>query len=210
MILDASRLSGRRCPNIGSGNKEESYLEKNLAIALLLAQVAEQQGDRFGFITYSDRATHFLRASTGRAHFSACRDTLNRIQSTTATPDFKELFTSIRSRLNRRSLMIFLISLDDVLLMETFMENVDLIRSRHVVVVAGLRPEHCQPLFSNQNVQSKDEIIEELAGHEQWESWALLRRQLRIRGVDLILAGSDRLGFETVNQYISIKRRQIL
>ncbi len=210
VVIDASRLSGRPCPNTTGQNSQESYLEKNLAIALLFAQVAEQQGDRFGFITYSDRVNEFLRASTGRAHFNACRDTLNRVESTTSTPDFREVFTSIRSRLNRRSLMVFLVSLDDALLKETFLENVDLIRSRHIMLVAGLRSRHWQPLFSNRNITSKDEIIEELAGHEQWESWALLKRQLRSRGVDLILAESDRLGFETVNQYMSIKKRQIL
>ena len=210
VVLDASRLSGRPCPVRSPGEGQTSYLEKNLAVGLMLAQLAERQGDRFGFFTYSDRVRHFLRAASGRAHFNACRDALYPLETSDATPDFRELLAGIRLRLNRRSLLLFLVSLDEALLMESFLENVDLIRRQHLAAVIAIRPRLVRPLFGNEAVSSVDEIYGELAGHEKWDALVLFQRRLKSRGVDFLMPEADQLGIEVVNQYLSVKKRQIL
>lgn len=210
VVLDASRLSGRLCPVRSPDWGQTSYLEKNLAVGLMLAQLAERQGDRFGFFAYSDRVRCFLRAASGRTHFNACRDALYPLEPGDATPDFRELLAGIRRRLNRRALLLFLISLDEALLMEGFLENVDLIRRRHLAAVIAIRPRFVRPLFENEAVSSADEIYGELAGHEKWDALALFQRRLKSRGVDFLMPQAERLGIEAVHQYLSVKKRQIL
>ena len=100
-------------------------------MGLILAQLAERQGNRFGFFVYSDRARCFFRAAVlqrlpRRSLFFRNPATLN----------FRELLTGIQLRLNRRSLLLFLISLDEALLME----NVDLIRRQRLAAVIAIRP----------------------------------------------------------------------
>ena len=210
VVLDASRLSGRLCSARSPDWERTSYLEKNLAVGLMLAQLSERQGDRFGFFAYSDRVRCFLRAASGRAHFNACRDALYPLEPSDATPDFRELLTGIRRRLNRRSLLLFLISLDEALLMESFLENVDLIRRQHLAAVIAIRPQFVRPLFENEAVSSADEIYGELAGHEKWDALVLFQRRLKRLGVDFLMPEADRLGVEAVNQYLTVKKRQIL
>lgn len=61
--LGASLLSGRLCPARSPDGRRTGSLEKNLAVGLMLARLAEWQGDRFSFFAYSDRVRCLLRAA---------------------------------------------------------------------------------------------------------------------------------------------------
>ena len=73
VIVDASRLSARRAsPDVGA----DSVLERFVTAALVLGLAAEQQGDLFGLLTFTDKVEKFVRAKNGQAHYNACRDAL--------------------------------------------------------------------------------------------------------------------------------------
>jgi uncharacterized protein (DUF58 family) len=123
VIVDASRLSARVQPRPADDKKpgvvadrEVSTLERYVTAALMLGLAAEQQGDLFGLITFTDQVRTFLRARNGPAHFDACRDELYTLQPRPVTPDFEELASFIRLRLRRRALLVFLTALDDPVL----------------------------------------------------------------------------------------------
>lgn len=210
VVIDASRMSARPCHLGGEDSETLTYLEKNLAVGLMLATVAERMGDRFGFFSYSDRVDGFLRASSGRQHFDACREALYCLEPSRATPDFRELLTSMCLRLRHRSLLVLLVALDDALLGERFLENVEILRRQHLVVVVSVRPPSARPLFENQAVSDPDELFEELNGHEHWQQLNRLRRQLKSRGVDMLLPDVETVGVSVVDQYLTIKRKQRL
>lgn len=146
VVIDASRLSARN--NGGT----ESVLERSLTAALLLGVAAQQQGDHFGVVTFSDRALNFLRAGQGQAHFNACREMLYTLHSEDVTPDFDELTTFLQTRLRKRALLIFLTSLDDSVLAESFAHGVQALARRHLVFVNMPKPEDAEPLFSRPKI----------------------------------------------------------
>ena len=82
--------------------QSSSTLERFLTAALVLGLAAEQQGDLFGLVAFSDKIESFVRAKNGKAHYSACRDALYTLQPRIVTPDFEELCTFLRLRLRRR------------------------------------------------------------------------------------------------------------
>ncbi|HEX3988080.1 MAG TPA: DUF58 domain-containing protein, partial [Verrucomicrobiae bacterium] len=105
VVIDASRLSSRTAPG-GS-----TILERFITAGLVLGLAAEQQGDLFGWITFSDRIESFVRARSGPAHYNRCRDAIYTLQPRAATPDFEEMASFIRLRLRRRALLLILTSL---------------------------------------------------------------------------------------------------
>ena len=107
-VIDRSRLSARA-----------GILESYVDAALHLALVAERQGDRFGLVSFSDRARRFVRARSGLDHFRLCRETIYNLRAERVSPDFRDVFTSLQLNLRRRALLIFFTSLDDALLAET-------------------------------------------------------------------------------------------
>ena len=208
VIVDASRLSAR-IPEADSA-AGSSVLEGFVTAALVLGQAAEQQGDLFGFLTFSEKVDRFVRARNGPAHYRACRDALYTLQPKIVTPDFDELCSNIRLRLRRRALLVILTALDDPALAESFVRNIELIRRQHVVLVNMVPPAGVKPLFTGRKVTEIDELYQQLGGHLQWHKLRELQKVLQRQGVRLSLPDNERLSAEIVTQYLSVKQRQLL
>jgi uncharacterized protein (DUF58 family) len=217
VVMDASRLSAR--PAAGPAESvrpsavsppPETLLERFLTAALVLGLAAEQQGDLFGVLAFTDKVGTFVRAKNGKAHYNACRDALYALQPQIVTPDYDEVFTFIRLRLRRRALLLVLTALDDPVLAESFVRNMDLVRRQHLVLVNMLQPPGVGPVFSNSNVAVVDDLYQELGGHLLWHKLRELEKVLQRRGVHFALLKSERLSAELVSQYLSVKQRQLL
>jgi uncharacterized protein (DUF58 family) len=207
VILDASRLSARR-PDEDAGS--DSTLERFVTAALVLGLAAEQQGDLFGLLTFTDKVEKFVRAKNGQAHYNVCRDALYTLQPKIVTPDFDELCTFIRLRMRRRALLIFLTALDDPAVAESFVRNLELIRRQHLILVNMLQPQGVRQLFGNAGVTGMDDLYRELGGHLRWQKLRELQKILKRQGVQFSLLGNERLSAELVSQYLSVKQRQLL
>ncbi len=226
VILDASRLSARKVPRRGragtedvgealrlkpqTGPSEATILERYITAALVLGLAAEQQGDLFGLLTFSNGIDGFLRAYNGKSHYNACRDALYTLQPKIVSPDYDELSTFIRLRLRRRALLVFLTSLDDPVLAQSFVRNLDLVCRQHLILVNMIQPPGVAPLFTNQAVASVDDLYAQLAGHLQWQKLGALEKVLKRRGVQFSLLENERLSADLVSQYLRVKRRQLL
>ncbi len=226
VVIDFSRLTGRTAASPpdsavdGSARKEggpgesegreETVLERFVTAALVLALAAEQQGDLFGLMTFADRVETFIRARTGKNHYSACRDALYALQPRVVTPDFDEMATFVRLRLRRRALIVFLTALDDPVLAESFVRQIDLVRRQHLVLVNMLRPAGAEALFSHPNVASIDDLFQRLGGHLRWHGLRELEKVLQRRGVRFSLLENERLSAQLVSQYLEVKQRQLI
>ncbi|GMV94781.1 MAG: lipoprotein [Candidatus Hydrogenedentota bacterium] len=214
VVIDTSRLSARRVLASTGGDNGETVevtqLERFITAALILGLVAERQGDLFGLVTYGDSVRSFVRASTGQAHYSNCRDALYTLEPQTVNPDFDELFTFLRMRLRRRALLVFLTNLEDAVLSESFVRNVEIIRKQHLVLVGMLSPPGIRPLFSDDSTKSVDDVYRSLAGHIRWRDLRELERVLHRQGVSFFLMDNERMCADLVGQYASVKQRQLL
>jgi len=198
-ILDASRLSAR-----------EGILESFVEAALHLALVAEKQGDRFGLVTFSDRAHQFVRARSGMDHFRLCRETIYNLHARRVSPDFRDVFTSLQLNLRRRSLLVFFTSLDDALLAENFERDISLLARRHVVLVNVRRTAALKPLYAGDAVKDLEALYSGLAGQMLCNRMRALQIALQNRGVKLTVTDSERIKMQAASAYLEIKRRQIL
>jgi uncharacterized protein (DUF58 family) len=218
VVLDASRLSARdpapkpglALPGSAESPDSNTVLERFITAALVLGLAAEQQGDLFGVLAFSNQVDTFLRARNGQAHYSACRDALYTLQPREATPDYDEVCTFIRLRLRRRALILFLTSLDDPVLAESFVRNIDLIRRQHLVLVSMIQPPGVVPLFTNPNLVTLNDLYQHLGGHLLWQKLRELEKVLQRRGIRFSLLKNERLSAELVSQYLGVKQRQLI
>lgn len=199
VAIDASRLSAR-------DNAIERYVEASLHLAIAV----ERQGDRFGLIAFSDRVHAFVPAASGAGHFRTCREAIYDLHTRRVSPDFREVFTTIRSVLQRRSLLVFLTALDDPLLADAFSEEVRLISRRHVVLAALLRTPGVQPLFEEAPPETEEGLYRGLAGQILWNKLQVLRKTLGGRGVRLALIDGPTIKPALASLYLDVKRRQAL
>ena len=189
----------------------ENYtLERFITASLILGLAAEKQGDLFGLITFSDQVGTFIRARSGPAHYHSCRDALHTLEARTVTPDFEELASFIRLRLRRRALLLFLTSLDDPALAESFTRGMDLIARQHLVLVNMIQPAGARPLFTDDGVENEDALYERLGGHLRWRQLRELEKTLQRRGVRCAQLDADKFSAQLVTQYLGVKQRQLL
>jgi uncharacterized protein (DUF58 family) len=207
VIIDSSRLTARTQVVMG---QEQTVLERFVTAALVLGLAAEQQGDLFGLLTFSDRVGKFVWARNGSAHYNACRDAIHALQPQTVTPDFEELCAFIRLRLRRRALLVFLTALDDPLLSSSFVRNIELICRQHLVLVNMVQPPGIAPLFSRADAATDDDLFKHLGGHMLWQNLRELEKVLKRRGVRFSLLENEKLSAQLVSQYIGVKQRQLL
>jgi len=203
VVIDYSRLSAKML-------RDETVLEHYLRAALVLGLVAQKQGDLFGLITFADKVTRFLRASSGKAHFHACRDALYMLEPQIVTPDFEELCSLIRLRLRRRALLVFLTDLQDPILAESFVHSSALISKQHLILVNMVKPPAVQQLFSDSGVNAVDQLYENLSGHLQWQNLRELRKVLHQQGATFYQMNDAKMSAELVTQYLNVKQRQVL
>ncbi|HEX4999561.1 MAG TPA: DUF58 domain-containing protein [Terriglobia bacterium] len=208
-VIDASRLSARPVRSSDESSDETTVLERMMAAALVLAVAAEQQGDLFGLIAFSDRVDRFVRSKNGKAHYSACRDALYTLRSRPVTPDFDELCSFIRVRMRRRALIVFLTSLDDPVIAEGFVRGVELVRRQHVALAQTIQQDGVGPLFTD-HPASIDDVYARLGGQLRWNRLRQLERTLKRRGVHLTMVENEKLSASVVSQYLSVKRRQLI
>lgn len=225
VLVDHSRLSARTAGNSAlrpppsalaqppvtpESAESGTVLERSLAAALLLAAVAERQGDLFGVGAFDDQLRRFVRARSGRGHFAACRDALHHLQTSPVTPDFEEICVTLRLRLRRRALLVFLTALDDPVLAENFSRGVEVLARQHLVLVVQPRPPGARPMFSEPDVPGTEAIYEALGGHLRWQRLRSLEQSLRRRNVRFTVADHEALTGEIIRQYLEVKARQLI
>src|ERR1700730_11186240 len=212
LAIDSSRLSARGLSSSSSyssssssSSSEQTILERSIAAALLAGATAERQGDLFGLITFSDKVDQLARARSGSLHFNHCRDLLINLQPKLVAPDFEDIAATLLNRLTKRSLLIFLTSLDDSVTGENFLLAARFLARRHLVMAIMLLPPGTQPLFSPPGVEHSDQIYENIAGHLHWAKLQELRKQLLQAGVLFHLAPGENFTVTVVSEYLATK-----
>ncbi len=213
IVIDASRLSSASIEP-GGGKDEcagEIVLETYISAAMTLGTVAVRQGDRFGLVSFSNEVIDFVRARAGPPHFRMCRDALMRLQPHAAVnPDFEELAGFLVQHVRRRSLLLFLTSLDDPALAESFERSMGPVGHRHLVLVAMVNRHGSRPLFSSAEATGVEDIYRSLAEHITWQDLRQLEVVLRRRGIGFSAVSREDLGPRMISRYLSVKQRQAL
>jgi len=210
VALDVSRLSARETRSGNGPQGPTLAIDRFINAALLLALAAEEKGDLYGLLAFSDRIERFVRARNGQAHYSACRDALYNLEARIATPDFEETMSFIRLRLRKRALILFLTALDDPMLAEGFLKSLELIQRQHLLVVGILPPAGVEPLFTSPGPTDAGGIYSALAGHIRWHGLQELKLALKSRGARLEVLRQESLCAQVISEYVQVRQRQLL
>jgi uncharacterized protein (DUF58 family) len=215
VVVDASRRSARRLEQLSQdqtvGIIAKNQLERFIQAALVLALAAEQQQDKCGLVVFSDQVHRLIPAGGGRHHYDTIRDVLYALQPRVVSPDYEDVFIHIGNRLRHRALFIFLTDLGEPWLAESFTEGVKLIARRHVVLAHMLGQKEMRPMFTKNDVaETDDDLYGKLAGQVLWNDLQETTRMLKQRGVHLTASLQENLVADVVNEYLRVKKRQLL
>jgi uncharacterized protein (DUF58 family) len=214
IIMDASRMSNRVVNDSDETEKDNqkklTVMEKYITSALIMGLVTERIGDLFGFVAFSNKIERFIRAKRGRGHFNTLRDALYTLQPVKASPDFSELITFISLRIRHRALLIFMTSLDDPVLADNFIERIEVLSKKHLIIVNNLNTGAVKPLFSSPDAGTTEDVYRNLGRHMIHQNLKNLENRLKKRGVGFVLLDNEKMNAQLISQYLNIKQKQQL
>ncbi|MDX2111654.1 MAG: DUF58 domain-containing protein [Verrucomicrobiota bacterium] len=209
-IIDASRLSTRVLPVRDTDRSTDTVLDRYITAATLLGMAIQRQNDLFGLSVFSDGIDSFIRAKSGVGHRQACTNTLYGLHARTVAPDFSEIITSLKMRLRKRALLLFLTDLHDTVAAEQFLEMIPLLSRQHVVIVHMLSAEGTQPLFTSEPPAGVEQICSQIDGHVRWQRLNSVRENLARHHVRCDFSSDERFCTDLINRYIEVKQRQLI
>ena len=191
---------GRR---MRASDGDVSHFDRCLNASLLLTHVALGQGDTVGVSTFGGRELRIPRQK-GPGGMNVILNRLYDLQPTTEPSDFSKAARRLATRQKRRSLVILLTNLYDQLTTE-LLEAIELLRRRHVVMVASLREEVAEEMI-RRPVDQFDDALRTAAGHEYLSKRRETHEELTTRNVMLLDVAPRDLSVQLVNRYIEVKR----
>src|SRR5713101_120714 len=184
-------------------------LDHAVNAALLLAWVAQSQGDKVGMLTFSDGVRRFVAPQLGPAQVTQLNKVLYDVKAEYAEPDFSEAFAQLALRVSRRSLVVVLTDVLDPEASRDLVAHAIRLSRRHLVMVVAMSDPEV--------LAARDAPIELVSRAYEWaaaEELLAARRasfeQLRQGGVLGLDVEAGQLSPSLVERYLELKERALL
>jgi uncharacterized protein (DUF58 family) len=184
-------------------------LDHAVNAALLLAWVAQSQGDRVGLLTFSDGVRSYLSPQRGAVQVSRISQVLYSVEAEFSEADFGAAFAFGAARLNRRSLVVVLTDVLDPEASSELVQSALRLSTRHLVLIVamadpGVLAARDAPIASSARAYEWAAAEELMAARRR--SFEILRRG-GVMGLD-VPAGE--LSPSLVERYLELKERALL
>jgi uncharacterized protein (DUF58 family) len=184
-------------------------LDHAVNAALLLAWVAQSQGDRAGLLTFAERVQAFLAPRRGARQVHRLNEVLYRVEASYAEPEFGEAFAYLARQVRGRSLVVVLTDVLDPQASSDLVAHALRLGVRHrVLVVAMTDPELATAL--RRPVASSRGAYEWAAAEELKESRQRAFERLQRGGVECLDVEAGRLSPAVVERYLELKERGLI
>lgn len=183
------------------------HFDQVLNTVLLLAFVALRQGDAVGVMTFSGER-RWLPPAKGRRALAEILHRVYDLETTPAPSDYLEAATELMVRQRRRALVVLLSNLRDEDSHE-LRSALELLRTRHLVVLASLRESALRDRLE-QPPRDLADALTVAAVHRYLEGRRQVFEALQVRGVLSVDVEPDLLPARIVNRYLDVKRSGLL
>jgi uncharacterized protein (DUF58 family) len=202
-IIDTSRLSKQLVDDV-------SVLENYIKTSLILGQLVQSQADAYGVVSFDTNVNTFVKANIGKEHYNLCRESIYKLQPEDYNQDFGNLFSFISLHIRKRALLVFLTDITELIDNENFLRNIKILSRKHLCLIFSIVNKHSEPFFSGDQPITEDMLSDKLASHINWENIVITKQKLYNIGVNFKVISADKLNSALLNEYIQIKKRQIL
>jgi uncharacterized protein (DUF58 family) len=184
-------------------------LDHAVNAALLLAWVAQSQGDRVGLMTFSDRVLDYVGPKRGSRQISLFSQVLYDVGAEYTEPDFASAFGYLGRRAGRRSLIVVLTDVLDPESSRELVSHALRLGRRHLVLVVAMADPDL--------LAARDRPVDRASRAYEWaaaEELLAARREsfetLQRGGALALDVPADRLSPAVVERYLELKERGLL
>ncbi|MEL7147800.1 MAG: DUF58 domain-containing protein, partial [Bacteroidota bacterium] len=186
-----------------------TLLDYAINASLAISNIALKKDDKPGLITFQHNIGTVLPASKRSAQIRYFMDLLYREKSAFKETDYSKLYSLVRSKINKRSLLLMFTNFESLSTMQQQLPFLRKIAANHLLVCIMFENTELDelihmPIRTLENIYTKS-IAEKLAYEKKQ-----ITKELNKAGIYTILTKPKDLTINTVNKYLEIKARGII
>ncbi|BDU73433.1 DUF58 domain-containing protein [Mesoterricola silvestris] len=179
------------------------HFDQALNALFLLAYVALKQGDAVGVATFAEDAPRTVAPHKGLATLQQLFQHLFDVQPTLHAPDYLATAEAFLKRFRKRSLVILLTNLRDEE-DETLLPALDLLRGRHLVMLANLKEGILESILARP-VHGFEDALEHAGALDYQARRQVVFRRIAHGGTHILDVTPAKLPTSLVNRYLELK-----
>lgn len=176
---------------------------------LVLAYAALRTGDRVGLFSFDAKPRQWVEPAGGATAFPLLSHRAAEIDYTEHETNYTLGLADLSARLRRRTLVVLLTDFVDTITAELMVENVTHLARKHLVIFVALSDPAWQEI-AEAPPSSETALYEAVVAAEFRLERRMVLERLRRLGVLCIDAPPARVSTDLVNQYLDLKRREVL
>lgn len=202
VAIDAGRLMTGR---IGEETKFDTALHATLA----LMSASARAGDNCGLVVFGRRVRKYLPPKRGPEHIDAVLESLHDLEPELIEPSYARAFQFIASNLKKRSFVVILTDLVDKDSSKELIASLQLLRPRHLPLVATIGDRDLAAAVSHAPKDIKDVFTQSAAEEIIHQREAALKLVESLGGLALDVT-TQNLTPRLLETYLKVKERGLL
>jgi uncharacterized protein (DUF58 family) len=186
-----------------------TLLDHAINASLVMCNVALHKQDKFGLMTFSNKAGSMLAADRKPVQLEEVLQLLYNQQTAFLESDFELLYTRIRATIKQRSLIILFTNFESLAGMQRQMQYLKRIAKYHLLLVVFFENTELKQVSRQEVKDIEDLYVKTIAGKYMHEK-QLIVKELQHAGILSILSAPENVTVNTINKYIEIKTRQAI
>jgi len=184
-----------------------SLLDYSINASLVLSSVALLKEDKAGLITISDKKGAVIPAEKRPTQLNKIMEVLYREKTRYLETNMELLYTTIRSTLKQRSLIVLFTNFESASALERQLPFLKRIAKFHLLVMVFFENTELKELSEEPAVNVEGIYIKTIAEKFVYEK-KLIVRELARHGIQSILTAPQNVTVNTINRYLEIKAKQ--
>lgn len=179
----------------------------NAALALTRTVIATH--DKAGILAFAHQQSEFLAPAKDWRQFGKINEFLYKLDTGFLESDFEYLYKFMRANIRRRSLIILFTNFDSENALKRNFRYIKDMARHHLLVVVFFEDSQARERVETE-APDITAIYDRAVNFDRIHKNRLLARELRNAGIRTVLSPPEKLSVQVINEYIGIKKQQIL
>jgi uncharacterized protein (DUF58 family) len=186
-----------------------SLLDYSINATLALSNIAIRKDDKAGLITFADKMSTIVPADKRKSQMNLLMESLYHQKTHYLESNYELLYTTIRAKVNQRSLMILYTNFESLSSMQRNLKYFQAIAKNHILIVVFFVNTEMKTLIDKKADNLEEVYTKAIAEKFDYEKKQIVK-ELQRHGISAILTTPAGLTTEVINKYLEIKARGII
>ncbi len=186
-----------------------TLLDYAINATLVISNIAIYKQDKAGLITFAERVSSQIPASSRVIQMSRLQEVLYNQQTQFLEADYARLYSAIRSTVSQRSLLILFTNFESMTALHRQLPYLQKLARNHLLLVIFFENTELKELLESEPSNTEDIYVKTIGEHFAFEK-KLIVKELERHGILAILTPPQYVTVNTLNKYLEIKARGMI